>query len=44
MPMPKTPQEIQVFNGMAKFTNLHQEFSFIMAPITKLLRKVKVFE
>jgi hypothetical protein len=43
--VPKTLQEIQVFNGMVQFYKYFiKNFAFIMAPITKLLRKVKVFE
>jgi len=45
MPVPKTPQEIQVFNGMAWFYICFiRNFASIMAPIIKLLRKAKVFE
>jgi hypothetical protein len=45
MPLPKTPQEIQVFNGLAQFYRCFiKKIAFIMAPITKLLRKAKVFE
>ncbi len=45
MPMPKTPQENQVFNGMAQFYICFiKNFAFVMAPITKLLKKTKVFE
>jgi hypothetical protein len=45
MPVPKTPQEIQMFNGMAQFYRCFiKKKSFIMARITKLLRKTKVFE
>jgi hypothetical protein len=41
----KTPQEIQVFNGMAEFYICFiRNFAFVMAPITKLLKKVEVFE
>jgi hypothetical protein len=44
MPLPKTPQEIQVFNGMAQFYKCFiRNFDSIMAPITKLLKKTKVF-
>jgi hypothetical protein len=40
MPMPKTPQEIQLFNGMAKFYKCFiKNFTSVMAPITKLLIK-----
>jgi len=42
MPVPKIPQEIQVFNGMAKFYRCFIEnFASIMAPITKLLKNLK---
>jgi hypothetical protein len=44
MPTPKTPKEIQVFNGMAQFYYCFiKNFAFIMAPITELLHKTKVF-
>jgi hypothetical protein len=40
MPTPKTPKDIQVFNGMAQYYQCFiKYFTFIMAPITKLLRK-----
>jgi hypothetical protein len=38
MPIPITFQQIQVFNGMAQF------YRCFMSPITKLLKKSKVFE
>jgi hypothetical protein len=43
---PKTPQEIQVFNGMAQFYKCFiRNFASSMAPITKLLiRKIEIFE
>jgi len=45
MPIPKTPQDIQVFNGMENFYRCFiRNFASIMAPITKLLMKVEVFE
>ncbi len=45
MLVPKTPQEIQVSNGMAWFYRCSiKEITSIMAPITKLFRKVKEFE
>jgi hypothetical protein len=45
MLMPKTPQEIQVFNGMALFYRCFiMNFDSIMAPIIKLFRKAKVFK
>jgi hypothetical protein len=41
----KTLQEIQVFNGMAQFCQCFINFfASIMAPITKLLRKIEAFE
>jgi hypothetical protein len=43
MLVPKTLQEIQVFNGMAQFyICFMRNFAFIMAPITKLFLKTKV--
>ncbi len=45
MPMPKTPQEIQVFNGMAQFYRCFiKNFASTLALITKLLKKVEMFE
>ncbi len=45
MPTLKTPKDIQVFNGMAQYYKCFiKDFAFIMAPITKLLRKTKVFK
>jgi hypothetical protein len=45
MPLPKTSQEIQIFNGMAQFYRCFiKNFASIMAPITKLLREVEVFK
>jgi hypothetical protein len=45
MPMPKTCQEIQVFNGMAQFYRwFTRTFASVMALNTKFLKKVKVFE
>jgi hypothetical protein len=45
MPVPKTPQEIHIFNGMAQFYKCFiKNFPFIMAPITELFRKPKMFE
>ncbi len=42
---PKTPKDIQVFNGMAQFYRCFiKNFSFIMAPITRFLCKMEVFE
>jgi hypothetical protein len=41
----KTPPKIQVFNGMAQFYRCFINFFVsIMAPITKLLRKMEVFK
>ncbi len=43
MQVPKTPQEIQVCNGMAQFYKCFiGNFAFVMALITKLLKKIKV--
>ncbi len=40
-----TPQEIQIFNEMAQFYRCFiKNFALIMSPITKLLKKSKVFE
>jgi len=45
MLVPKTPQEIQVFNGMAQFYKCFIFFlASIMAPITKLFKKAEMFE
>jgi hypothetical protein len=45
MLVPKTPQEIQIFNGMAQFYRCFiRNFTSIMVPITKLRIKVEVFE
>jgi len=45
MLVPKTPQEIQVFNGMAQFYKCFTIFlASIMAPITKLFKKAEMFE
>ncbi len=44
MSLPKTPQKIQVFNGMAQFYKCFtKNITSIMALITKILRKAKVF-
>jgi hypothetical protein len=41
----KTPQEIPVFTGMAHFYKCFIiNFAYVMAPITKLVKKVEVFE
>ncbi len=40
MHVPTNPQQIQVFNGMARFCRCFaKNFAFIMAPITKLMRQ-----
>jgi hypothetical protein len=45
MPVPKTPLEIQIFNGMAQFYKCFiRNFASIMAPIMKLFKKTKMFE
>jgi hypothetical protein len=45
MPIPKTLQEIQVFNGMAQFYKCFiRNFVYVMALITKLFKKNEVFE
>jgi hypothetical protein len=45
MLVPKTPQKIQVFNGMAQlYICFIRNFSYVMAPITRLLRKIEVFK
>ncbi len=45
MPVRITPWEIQVFNGMAQFCRCFiKNFTSIMSPITKLLKKSKVCE
>jgi hypothetical protein len=42
---PKIPKDIQVFNGMAQYYQCFiKDFTFIMAPITKLLQKTKAFK
>jgi hypothetical protein len=44
MLIPTNPQQIQVFNGMAQFnTCFIKNFAFIMALITKLMRKTEPF-
>ncbi len=44
MPPPKNPQQIQVFNGMAQFYICFiKNFIALMAPITKLTKKIKTF-
>jgi hypothetical protein len=43
MPIPTTPQ--QVFNGMAYFYRCFiKNYTYIMTPITKMLKKSEVFE
>jgi hypothetical protein len=45
IPMLKTPQEFQIFDGMAQFyKHFINFFSFVVALITKLLKKVEMFE
>jgi hypothetical protein len=45
MLVPTTYQDIQVFNGMAQFYRcFNKNFDSIMSPITKLLKKSKVFK
>jgi len=45
MSMPKTLQEIQVFNGMAQFYKCFiKNFTFVMSLITKLFKKAEMFE
>jgi hypothetical protein len=45
MPIPITPYEIQVFNGMTQFYRCFiKNFTLIMSPITKLFKKSEVFE
>ncbi len=40
MLVPTNPQQIQVFNGMVQFYRCFiKNFTFIMAPITKLMKK-----
>lgn len=42
---PKTPKDIQVFNGMTQYYMCFiKNFTFIMAPNTKLLWKKKAFK
>jgi hypothetical protein len=44
MSIPMSPQQIQVFNGMAQFYKCFiKNFSFIMATIIKLMKKTKQF-
>ncbi len=44
MPVPNNPQQIQVFNGMVQFYRCCiKNFTFIMAPITTLMEKIKPF-
>jgi hypothetical protein len=45
MLVPKTSKDIQFFNGMAQFYKYFiRNFTSVMAPITKLLKKAKMFE
>ncbi len=45
MPIPTTPQQIQVFNGMAQFYMCFiKKITSFMTPITKLFKKFEVFE
>jgi hypothetical protein len=44
MPLPTTPQEIQVFNRMAQFYMCFiKKFASIISPIIKLLKKSEIF-
>jgi hypothetical protein len=44
MPIPTNPQYIQVCNGMVQFYRCFiNNFTFIMAPITMVMRKTKPF-
>lgn len=44
MPQPKNPQDIQIFNGMAKFNRCFiRDYARIMEPINRLLRKTEAF-
>jgi hypothetical protein len=44
MLVPTNPEQIQVFNGMAQFYKCFiKNFAFIMAVITKLMKKTKPF-
>jgi hypothetical protein len=45
MLIPPTPQEIQIFDGMAQFYRCFiKKIVLIMSPITKLLKNFEVFE
>ncbi len=45
MPIPTTPQESKVFNGMAQFyRRFIKNFVLIMLYVTKLFKKSKVLE
>jgi hypothetical protein len=45
MQVPKTLEEIQVFNGMIQFYKCFiKKIVFIMAPITKLFKEAEMFE
>jgi hypothetical protein len=44
MLVPSNPQQIQVFNKMTQFYKCFiKNFAFVMASITKLMRKIKQF-
>jgi hypothetical protein len=44
MPVPKNPHDIQVFDILAQFYQCFvKKIAFIMAPITKIMRKSKEF-
>jgi hypothetical protein len=44
MLVPTNPQQIYNFNGMAHFYRCFiKNFAFIMAPITKLMKKIEYF-
>jgi hypothetical protein len=44
MSVPTNPWQIQVFNGMAQFYKCFiKNFTFIIAPIKKLMRKMEPF-
>ncbi len=45
MQIPTISQEIQVFDGMAQFYRCFiKNFTSILSPITKLLKKFEIFE
>ncbi len=44
MPIPNNPHDIQMFNGLAQFYQCYvKKISFIMAPITTFMQKLKEF-